>query len=161
MVDVPLYFEAGDGVGSIRFDRNGKIAGLMLRPGSLAPRVVPVPAPMTGRRRAPWRTAVTIAAAGLIMAASACGSAPSPTGGATAGVRQIPVGVGSPPLKGTLTLPAGNGPFPAVVLVSGSGPNNQDESEGPNHPFLDIALGLAARGIASLRYRQHQPRLPG
>ena len=68
------------------------------------------------------------------------------------GVRQVPVGVGSPPLKGTLTLPSGKGPFPAVVLVSGSGPNDQDEDIGPNHPFLDIALGLAARGIASLRY---------
>jgi uncharacterized protein len=68
------------------------------------------------------------------------------------GVRQIPVGVGSPPLKGTLTLPSGNGPFPAVVLVSGSGPNDQDETVGPNHPFLDIAVGLAARGIATLRY---------
>jgi alpha-beta hydrolase superfamily lysophospholipase len=107
---------------------------------------------MTGRRRAAWRAAVSIAAAGLIMAASGCSRAPWPTGHVAAGVRQIAVGVGSPPLKGTLTLPAGNGPFPAVVLVSGSGPNNQDESDGPNHPFLDIALGLAARGIASIRY---------
>jgi pimeloyl-ACP methyl ester carboxylesterase len=69
-----------------------------------------------------------------------------------AGMRQLPVGVGSPPLKGTLTLPHGKGPFPAVVLVSGSGPNNQDESNGPNRPFLDVAVGLAARGIATLRY---------
>jgi pimeloyl-ACP methyl ester carboxylesterase len=71
---------------------------------------------------------------------------------ATAGIRQLPVGVGTPPLTGTLTLPAGKGPFPAVVLVSGSGPSDQNESVGPNKPFLDIALGLAARGIASLRY---------
>jgi len=68
------------------------------------------------------------------------------------GTRQVPVGVGSPQLKATLTLPSGQGPFPAVVLVSGSGPNDQDEDIGPNHPFLDIALGLAERGIASLRY---------
>gem|GEM_PF-3533982 len=68
------------------------------------------------------------------------------------GTRQIAIGVGSPPLKATLTLPKGKGPFPAVVLVSGSGPNDQDETIGPNHPFLDIALGLATRGIASLRY---------
>lgn len=69
-----------------------------------------------------------------------------------AGVRQIPVGLGSPPLHATLTLPRGKGPFPAVVLVSGSGPSDQNETVGPNHPFLDIALGLAARGIATLRY---------
>ena len=99
---------------------------------------------MTGRRRpARWRAAAAIAAAGLIAAASACGAAAS-AGRATAGIRQIAVGVGSPPLKGTLTLPAGTGPFPAVVLVSGSGPNDQDETDGPNHPLLDIALGLAA-----------------
>jgi hypothetical protein len=32
MVDVPLHFEAGDGVGFVRFDRGGKVAGLTLRP---------------------------------------------------------------------------------------------------------------------------------
>jgi len=80
-------------------------------------------------------------------------SASATTPGVTStGVRQIPIGVGSPPLRGTLTLPVGRGPFPAVVLVSGSGPNDQNETVGPNHPFLDIALGLAARGIASVRY---------
>jgi hypothetical protein len=43
MVDVPLHFEAGEGVGSIRFDRDGKVAGLMLRPASPAPSVPPDP----------------------------------------------------------------------------------------------------------------------
>lgn len=79
-------------------------------------------------------------------------SATSPATGEPPGVRQVSVGLGSPPLKGTLTLPAGKGPFPAGVLVSGSGPGDQDETVGPNKPFLDIALGLAARGIASVRY---------
>jgi dienelactone hydrolase len=77
---------------------------------------------------------------------------PASAASSVAQVRQIPVGVGSPPLRGTLTLPAGTGPFPAVVLVSGSGPNDQNETLGPNHPFLDLALGLAERGIASVRY---------
>lgn len=76
----------------------------------------------------------------------------TPAASNVAGVRQIAVGVGSPPLRGTLTLPDRKGPFPAVVLVSGSGANDQDETVGPNKPFLDIALGLAARGIASVRY---------
>jgi uncharacterized protein len=55
-------------------------------------------------------------------------------------------------LPGTLTLPKGSGPFPAVVLVHGSGPNDRDETIGPNKPFKDIAQGLASQGIAVLRY---------
>lgn len=56
------------------------------------------------------------------------------------------------PLPATLTTPKGTGPFPAVLLVAGSGPNDRDETIGPNKPFLDVAQGLAAAGIASLRY---------
>ena len=56
------------------------------------------------------------------------------------------------PLKGMLTLPDGDGPFPAVVLVHGSGSSNMDEKVGKLTPFKDIALGLADRGIASVRY---------
>jgi dienelactone hydrolase len=44
------------------------------------------------------------------------------------------------------------GPYPALVLLHGSGPNDRDESVGPNKPFRDLAHGLAARGIATLRY---------
>jgi dienelactone hydrolase len=55
-------------------------------------------------------------------------------------------------LPGTLTLPVGDGPFPAVVLVQGSGPSDRDETIGPNKPFRDLAWGLASRGIAVLRY---------
>lgn len=56
------------------------------------------------------------------------------------------------PLPATLTLPEGKGPFPGVVLVGGSGSHDRDESVGPNKPFRDIARGLAAHGVASLRY---------
>ncbi len=55
-------------------------------------------------------------------------------------------------LPGTLTIPNGTGPFPAVVLVHGSGPNDRDESIGANRPFKDIAEGLSSRGILVLRY---------
>ena len=56
------------------------------------------------------------------------------------------------PLKGMLTLPEGSGPFPAVVLVHGSGSSNMDEKVGKLTPFRDLAEGLAARGIACIRY---------
>ena len=59
---------------------------------------------------------------------------------------------GKPGLPGTLTLPKGQGPFPALVLVHGSGAQDRNESAGPNRPFLDIAHALAAKGIATLRY---------
>jgi len=58
------------------------------------------------------------------------------------------------PLPGTLAIPRGDGPFPALVLVHGSGPNDRDETLGPNKPFKDIAWGLAAHNIAVLRYEK-------
>ena len=51
-----------------------------------------------------------------------------------------------------LTLPNGNSSFPIVLFVHGSGPNDRDESIGPNKPFRDLAHGLASQGIASIRY---------
>lgn len=66
--------------------------------------------------------------------------------------REVVVGGPDWPLPGTLSLPAGPGPFPAVVLVHGSGPNDRDETLGPNKTFKDLALGLASRGVAVLRY---------
>jgi pimeloyl-ACP methyl ester carboxylesterase len=54
-------------------------------------------------------------------------------------------------LAGTFTCPKGNGPFPAVVLVSGSGPHDRDGSMFGHKPFLVLADHLARRGIACLR----------
>ena len=55
-------------------------------------------------------------------------------------------------LAGTLLLPEGKGPFPAVALVTGSGPQDRDETLMSHKPFLVIADALARRGIASLRW---------
>lgn len=61
---------------------------------------------------------------------------------------------GRKPLPGTLTIPLGEGPFPGVVLVHGSGPQDRDESIGGVRPFQDLAQGLASRGIVVLRYEK-------
>jgi len=77
--------------------------------------------------------------------------------------QEVSVGEGEWVLPGTVTLPAKGGPFPAVVLVHGSGPNDRDETVGANKPFRDLAWGLAGQGIAVLRYekrtRQYRERL--
>lgn len=55
-------------------------------------------------------------------------------------------------MAGLLTTPKNGTNFPLVVFVHGSGPSDMDESVGPNKPLKDLALGLAAKGIASIRY---------
>ncbi len=58
---------------------------------------------------------------------------------------------GPVPLPATLTLPNGGGRVPAIVIVHGSGPGDRDGTLGPNKPYVDLARGLGARGIAVLR----------
>ncbi len=72
----------------------------------------------------------------------------------------VTVGSGEWLLPGNLTVPNGAGPFPAVVLVQGSGPNDQDETIGPNKPFKDIAWGLASEGVVVLRYVKRTRQYP-
>ena len=55
-------------------------------------------------------------------------------------------------LAGTLTVPSGSGPFPAVVLVAGSGPQTRDEDDAGHQIFLVLADYLTRHGIAVLRY---------
>ena len=74
--------------------------------------------------------------------------------------RSLTVGSGELALPGTLAMPAKKKLFrkgavvPGIVCVHGSGPNDRDETVGGNKVFLDIALGLASRGIAVLRYEK-------
>lgn len=77
---------------------------------------------------------------------------PTLTPGAAFSEREVTIGSGAWMLPGTLTVPAGIAPFPAVVLVHGSGPNDRDETIGPNKVFRDLAWGLASAGVAVLRY---------
>ncbi|MCU0384654.1 MAG: alpha/beta fold hydrolase [Flavihumibacter sp.] len=55
-------------------------------------------------------------------------------------------------LAGTLSLPNKEGSFPAVILISGSGPQNRDEEILGHKPFLVLADYLTKKGIAVLRY---------
>ena len=55
-------------------------------------------------------------------------------------------------LRGTLTIPEGKGPFPAVILVSGSGPQDRNEELFGHKPFLVLSDHLTRRGIMVLRY---------
>ncbi len=55
-------------------------------------------------------------------------------------------------LAGTLTMPEGSGPFPAAILITGSGPENRDEELFGHKIFLVIADYLTRRGVAVLRY---------
>ncbi len=55
-------------------------------------------------------------------------------------------------LAGTLTLPEGKGPFPAAILISGSGPQDRNETVFGHQPFLVLADHLTKQGIAVLRY---------
>ena len=54
-------------------------------------------------------------------------------------------------LAATFTIPSGKGPFPAVVLITGSGPQDRDESVAGHRPFLVLSDYLTRHGIAVLR----------
>ena len=55
-------------------------------------------------------------------------------------------------MAGIFTSPKNTPSFPIVIMVHGSGPSDMDETVGPNKPFKDLAAGLAAKGIGSIRY---------
>ena len=55
-------------------------------------------------------------------------------------------------MPGILTLPLAEKDVPVVIMVHGSGPNDKDETLGNTKLFKDLALGLAAKGIATFRY---------
>lgn len=68
--------------------------------------------------------------------------------------KNVMLGEGTWKLPAVLSMPKGNGPFPAVVLVHGSGASDKDESIGNIKVFKDLAEGLASNGIAVLRYEK-------
>ena len=115
----------------VTVDRAGRVAGLHLGQ--------PVPASSAGPSTAPASPVPTASPAAYVDRAA---------------FRETVATVGEAPwaLPGTLLMPVGEGPFPAAVLVAGSGPQDRDETIGPNAPLRDLAEGLATAGIAVLRY---------
>ena len=62
---------------------------------------------------------------------------------------------GPVPLAGTLTIPPGDGPFPAVLLISGSGLQDRDETVFGHKPFWVLADHLTRAGVAVHRLPGH------
>ncbi|HET9032317.1 MAG TPA: alpha/beta fold hydrolase [Dokdonella sp.] len=89
-----------------------------------------------------------------IVPATGAPAAASPDKSASHAEKELTISKDGIALPATLTLPDNGAPYPAVVLVHGSGPHDRDETIGPNKPFLDLANGLAERGIAVLRYEK-------
>jgi dienelactone hydrolase len=66
-------------------------------------------------------------------------------------------------LGGTLCLPlkaSAQNKVAVIVMVQGAGPQDRDETIGPNKPFRDLAEGLAAQGVATLRYEKRTRAFP-
>lgn len=78
--------------------------------------------------------------------------------------QEVLLGSGPLAVPGTLSLPrvsGASGERPAVVLLSGGGPFDRDETSGCNKPLKDLAWGLASRGIAVLRFDKVTYAHPG
>jgi dienelactone hydrolase len=70
---------------------------------------------------------------------------------ATYSVENVQYGTAGRRLEGSLTLPAGKGPFPAALLIGDAGWQDRDETIAGHKPFFDLADYLTRRGIAVLR----------
>ncbi|MBC5809583.1 MAG: alpha/beta hydrolase [Candidatus Eremiobacteraeota bacterium] len=74
---------------------------------------------------------------------------------ASAGEEGADVAVAGGRLYGSLRFPAGSPPFPAALIIAGSGPTDRDGNSAPavkSDAYRLLAEALGARGIASLRY---------
>jgi len=63
-------------------------------------------------------------------------------------------------LSGELVIPLSCNNCPVVILVHGSGPNDKDETIGPNKVFYDLSMGLASKGVATFRYDKRSNLYP-
>ncbi|NDJ62328.1 MAG: DUF3887 domain-containing protein [Chloroflexi bacterium] len=145
-IDIRVEVDATGQVNSLFFVP----AATIFNPSELIETVVPEPRQLPPPAPAP--TATTVSAPDDTAAPIDTGLTPPYADVTTFTEQQVTVGGDPFPLNGALTLPFGEGPFPAVVLIGGIGPVDRDATIGPNKPLRDIAWGLANRGIAALRF---------
>jgi uncharacterized protein len=132
VVTVDASFEKADVFMAVPVSADGKVAGLHL--ANVSPHAAATPAASASASASPTEAPPAYVDPGAFTE------------------RDVTVGSAPWALPGILSMPNGPGPFPAVVLVAGSGPEDRDESIGPNKPLRDLAWGLASNGIAALRY---------
>lgn len=91
------------------------------------------------------------AALSLSMCSQVAASAISAETSSSAIVQNVEIHAEGATLAATLTIPGGQGPFPAAILLSVAGPNDRDQSVGPHRGYRNLAQYLAQHGIASIR----------
>jgi dienelactone hydrolase len=123
VVKIPVTFESGQSTVVISADGEGRLFGVQLAPGDSAHAAEPTS----------W-------------------APPAYADPARFEEQDVVLGSGPLAVPGTLCLPRGDGPWPAVVLLGGSGPADRDSTIGRNKPFKDLAWGLASRGVAVVRF---------
>lgn len=144
---------------------NGELSGLIFSAADEAPQVpsvASIPPPATAYvttlpPAAPTLVAPPARTPSPVPSTAVAAAAPAPAASAPrtpGGLPEELITTGAPgwPLPGTLLMPTSGGRVPAVIFVHALGPNDRDETIGPNKPLRDLANGLASKGIASLRY---------
>jgi dienelactone hydrolase len=127
VVKIPVTFERGELTLVVSVTDAGWLAGLQLAPAAAA------------QPTQPWEP-------------------PAYADPGTFDEQEVTIGSGPLAVPGTLSLPRtpgpgpGVGPRPGIVLLSGSGPQDRDETIGRNKPLKDVAWGLASRGVAVARF---------
>jgi dienelactone hydrolase len=127
---LPAKFEKESWTLTLAFDANGKITSLRFTPAGIDPGAAAGAPPPPEFRAPPYANPRRFSDS------------------------EVKVGDAPWVLPGTLSLPVGKGPFPGVVLVHGSGPQDRDETVGGTKVFRDLAWGLASQGVAVLRYEK-------
>jgi dienelactone hydrolase len=151
VVRVPVAFERGARTLVVTV-AGGRLGGLQLASAAAAAPVAPWEPPPYVDPDAFVERDVTLGQDGTPGQEGTPDQHGTPGQEAMLGLDGTPGGDGTLAVPGTLTLPRGAGPWPTVVMLPGSGPNDRDGTLGRNKPLKDVAWGLASAGIAVVRF---------